>query len=58
MDLNYYQKEHDKIKAQFRHDNIMRKLKEREDKLFKDMFIKIILVIIIAVLLIYIVTKL
>jgi hypothetical protein len=57
MDLNYYQKEHDKIKAQFRHDNIMRRLKEREDKLFRDMFIKLILIIIIFVLLVYIITK-
>lgn len=58
MDLNYYQKEHDKIKAQFRHDIIMRKLKEREDRLFKTMFIKVILIIIIAALLLYIISKL
>lgn len=58
MDINYYQKQHDKIKAQFRHDIIMRKIKEREDRLFKAMFIKVILIIIIAALLLYIIAKL
>jgi len=58
MDINYYQKQHDKIKAQFRHDIIMRKIKEREDRLFKAMFIKVILIIIIAALLLYIISKL
>jgi hypothetical protein len=58
LDINYYQKQHDKIKAQFRHDIIMRKLKEREDRLFKTMFIKVILIIIIAALLLYIISKL
>ena len=57
MDLNYYQKQHDKIKAQFRHDIIMRKLKEREDKLFKAMFLKIIFIIVIALLLLTIIAK-
>jgi hypothetical protein len=57
MDINYYQKEHNKIKNQFRHDHIMRRIKEREDKLFRDMFIKIILIIIIFVLLVYIIAK-
>jgi len=57
MDLNYYQKQHDKIKAQFRHDIIMRKLKEREDKLFRNMFIKLSLIIVIALLLLTIIAK-
>jgi len=57
MDLNYYQKEHDKIKAQFRHDIIMRKLKEKEDKEFRNMFIKIFLIIIIFILLVYLIAR-
>jgi hypothetical protein len=57
MDLNYYQKEHDKIKTQFRHDIIMRKIKEREDRLFKAMFIKVILILIIALLLLIIIAE-
>jgi hypothetical protein len=50
MDINYYHKQHDKIKQQFRHDIIMRKLKEREDRLYRNMFIKLSLVIVIALL--------
>jgi hypothetical protein len=56
MDLNWYQKEHEKIRQQFRHDAIMREIKKREDKLFKDMFIKLVLILIIFVLIIYIVS--
>jgi hypothetical protein len=57
MDLNYYQKQHDKIKEQFRHDIIMRKLKEREDRLYRNMFIKLSLVIVIALLLMTLIAK-
>jgi len=49
-------KQHDKIRQQFRHDAIMRDIKKREDKLFRDMFIKLFLVLIIFVLIIYIVS--
>ena len=52
MDINFYHKQHDKIKTQFRHDIIMRKLKDREDKLFKAMFIKVLLIMVIFALLI------
>jgi hypothetical protein len=51
MDINYYHKQHDKIKEQFRHDIIMGKIKQREDKLFRNMFIKISLIITAIVLL-------
>jgi hypothetical protein len=57
MDLNYYQKQHDKIKQQFRHDIIMRKLKEKEDKEFKNMFIKLLLIVVIALLLLTLIAK-
>ena len=57
MDINYYAKQHEKIKQQFRHDIIMRKLKEKEDKEFRNMFIKIFLIIVIAILLITLVIK-
>ena len=57
MDINFYHKQHEKIRQQFRHDAIMRELKKREDKLFKDMFIKIFLVMIIFILLVYLITK-
>jgi len=57
MDINYYHKQHDKIKTQFRHDIIMRKLKEKEDKEFKNMFIKVVLIIVIALLLLTLVTR-
>jgi uncharacterized membrane protein len=57
MDLNYYQKQHDKIRQQFRHDIIMQKLKEKEDKEYKNMFIKLLLIFVIAVLLITLIAK-
>ena len=57
MDINYYHKQHEKIRQQFRHDAIMREIKKREDKLFKDMFIKTILVLIIFLLLVYLIAK-
>ena len=50
-------KQHEKIRQQFRHDNIMRKLKQREDREFRNMFIKVILILIIFVLIIYIISK-
>jgi hypothetical protein len=55
MDINYYHKQHDKIKEQFRHDIIMSKIKQREDKLFRNMFIKISLIITAIVLLVIVV---
>ena len=57
MDINYYHKQHDKIKQQFRHDIIMRKLKEREDRLYRNMFIKLLLVIVIALLLMTLIAR-
>jgi uncharacterized membrane protein len=57
MDLNYYQKQHDKIKQQFRHDIIMQKLKEKENKEYKNMFIKLLLIFVIAVLLITLIAR-
>jgi uncharacterized membrane protein len=57
MDLNYYQKQHDKIKQQFRHDIIMQKLKEKEDREYKNMFIKLLLIFVIAVLLITLIAR-
>ena len=57
MDINYYHKQHEKIRQQFRHDAIMREIKKREDKLFKDMFIKIFLIITIFILLVYLIAK-
>jgi len=50
-------KQHEKIRQQFRHDAIMREIKKREDKLFKDMFIKIFLIITIFILLVYLIAK-
>ncbi len=50
-------KQHEKIRQQFRHDAIMREIKKREDKLFRDMFIKLFLVIIIFLMLIYLIAK-
>jgi hypothetical protein len=55
MDINYYHKQHEKIKEQFRHDIIMGKIKQREDKLFRNMFIKISLIITAIVLLVTVV---
>jgi hypothetical protein len=57
MDINYYHKQHDKIKQQFRHDIIMRKIKEKEDKEFRNMFIKLSLVIVIALLLMTLIAR-
>ena len=57
MDINYYQKQHEKIRQQFMHDNIMRKLKQREDREFRNMFIKVVLILIIFALIIYIISK-
>ena len=57
MDINYYHKQHDKIKEQFRRDIIMGKIKEREDKEFRYMFIKILLIIVIAIVLITLITR-
>jgi hypothetical protein len=55
MDINYYHKQHDKIKEQFRHDIIMQKIKQKEDKEFRYMFIKISLIITAIVLLVTVV---
>jgi hypothetical protein len=57
MDLNYYQKQHEKIRQQFRHDIIMRKLKEKEDKEYKNMFIKIFLIIVIVILILTVINN-
>jgi hypothetical protein len=57
MDLNYYQKQHDKIKQQFRHDIIMRKFKEKENKEFKNMFIKLLLIFVIVLLLMTLIAR-
>ena len=57
MDINYYQKQHEKIRQQFRHDAIMREIKKREDKLFKDMFIKVVLILVIFFLIVYILAE-
>jgi hypothetical protein len=57
MDINFYHKQHEKIRQQFRHDAIMRQIKKREDKLFRDMFIKIFLIVIIFVSLVYLMTR-
>ena len=57
MDINYYHKQHDKIKEQFRHDIIMQKIKQKEDKEFRYMFIKILLIIVIALLLMTLIAR-
>jgi hypothetical protein len=57
MDINWYHKQHNKIREQFRHDIIMQKLKEREDRLYRNMFIKLLLIIVIAVLLITLIAR-
>jgi len=57
MDTEYLVKQHDKIKQQFRHDIIMGKLKEKEDKEFKNMFIKIFLIIVVALLLLTLIAR-
>jgi len=55
MDTEYLVKQHNKITQQFRHDIIMSKIKQREDKLFRNMFIKISLIITAIVLLVTVV---
>jgi hypothetical protein len=57
MNINYYYKQQEKIKKQFINDALMLQIKKREDKLFRDMFIKIFLVIIIFLLLVYLIAK-
>ena len=57
MDINFYHKKHEKIKQQFRHDIIMQKLKEKEDREYKNMFIKLLLIFVIAVLLITLIAR-
>ena len=57
MDINYYHKQHEKIKQQFRHDIIMQKLKEKEDREYKNMFTKLLLIIVIALLLMTLIAK-
>ena len=57
MDINWYHKQHHKIREQFRHDIIMRKLKEKEDKEYKNMFIKIFLIIVIVILIITVINN-
>jgi len=57
MDINFYKKTHYKIMESYRHDIMMRKIKEREDKLFRKMFIKILLIIVIAIVLITLITR-
>jgi uncharacterized membrane protein len=57
MDINYYHKQHEKIKQQFRHDIIMQKLKEKEDREYKNMFIKLLLIFVIALLLLTMIAK-
>jgi hypothetical protein len=51
MDINFYKKSHYKIMESYRHDIMMRKIKEREDKEFRKLFIKISLIITAIVLL-------
>jgi hypothetical protein len=57
MDINFYKKTHYKIMESYRHDIMMRKIKEREDKEFRNMFIKIFLIIVIAVLLLAVINN-
>lgn len=57
MDINYYHKQHDKIKEQFRNDIIMGKIKQKEDREFRYMFIKIFLIIVVAVLLLTLIAR-
>jgi len=57
MDINYHNKTHHKIIENFRHDIIMRKIKQKEDKEFRNMFIKILLIIVIAIVLITLITR-
>jgi len=55
MDINFYKKSHYKIIESYRHDLMMRKIKEREDKEFRKLFIKISSIIIAIVLLVTVV---
>jgi hypothetical protein len=55
MDINFYKKTHYKIMESYRHDIMMRKIKEREDKEFRKLFIKIFLIITAIVLLVTVV---
>ncbi len=55
MDINWYHKQHHKIREQFRNDIIMSKIKQRENKLFRNMFLKISLIITAIVLLVTVV---
>ena len=57
MDTEYLIKQHDKIKQQFRYDIIMRKLKEKEDREFRSLFTKLLLIIVIAILLLTLIAK-
>jgi len=55
MDINFYKKSHYKIMESYRHDLMMLKIKEREDKEFRKLFIKISSIIIAIVLLVTVV---
>jgi len=57
MDINFYKKTHYKIMESYRHDIMMRKIKEREDKEFRNMFIKIFLIIVIDILLLAVINN-
>jgi uncharacterized membrane protein len=57
MDTEYLVKQHNKITQQFRHDIIMQKLKEKENEEYKNMFIKLLLIFVIAVLLITLIAR-
>lgn len=50
-------KQHEKIRQQFRHDIMMTKLKQTEDRQYRNMFIKIVLIITIFVLSFYIIAR-
>ena len=57
MDINYYKSNHEKIRQQFRNDIIMGKIKQREDKEFRYMFVKVLLIITSFVLLVMFITS-
>lgn len=58
MDIyNHLFKQHEKIRQQFRHDIMMTKLKQTEDRQYRNMFIKIVLIITIFVLSFYIIAR-
>ena len=57
MDINFYSKKHEQIRQNFRNDIIMQKIKQKEDKEFRYMFIKILLIIVIAIVLITLITR-